>query len=101
MSIVFGIFILKNHKYVLITVLLFRFPVLYVNLVNIFARNNVLLYKYRQKKTRMGFRVFFTDVKISQYVIQTKTTELIISFRRVRSKILFVYGERERKQYFD
>lgn len=58
MSIVFGIFILKNHKYVLVTVLLFRLPILYVRLVNIFARNNVLLYKYRQKKTRMGFRVF-------------------------------------------
>ncbi len=58
MSIVFGIFILKNHKYVLLTVLLFRLPILYVSLVNIFARNNVLLYKYRQKKTRMGFRVF-------------------------------------------
>lgn len=58
MSIVFGIFILKNHKYVLVTVLLFHLPILYVSLVNIFARNNVLLYKYRQKKTRMGFRVF-------------------------------------------
>lgn len=58
MSIVFGIFILKNHKYVLVTVLLFRLPILYVSLVNIFARNNVLLYKYGQKKTRMGFRVF-------------------------------------------
>ncbi len=58
MSIVFGIFILKNHKYVLVTVLLFHLPILYVSLVNIFTRNNVLLYKYRQKKTRMGFRVF-------------------------------------------
>ncbi len=58
MSIVFGIFILKNHKYVLLTVLLFHLPILYVSLVNIFTRNNVLLYKYRQKKTRMGFRVF-------------------------------------------
>ena len=67
MSIVFGIFILKNHKYVLVTVLLFRFPILYVSLVNIFARNNVLLYKYRQKKTRMGFRVFLLTriVKLS------------------------------------
>lgn len=53
------------------------------------------------KKNSDGIPSFFTDVKISQYVIQTKTTELIISFRRVRSKILFVYGERERKQYFD
>ncbi|RFE00973.1 hypothetical protein ADO06_01846 [Streptococcus parauberis] len=101
MSIVFGIFILKNHKYVLVTVLLFRLPILYVSLVNIFSRNNVLLYKYREKKNSDGIPSFFTDVKISQYVIQTKTTELIISFRRVRSKILFVYGERERKQYFD
>lgn len=58
MSIVFGIFILKNHKYVLVTVLLFHLPILYVSLVNIFTRKNVLLYKYRQKKTRMGFRVF-------------------------------------------
>lgn len=58
MSTVFGIFILKNHKYVLVTVLLFHLPILYVSLVNIFTRNNVLLYKYRQKKTRMGFRVF-------------------------------------------
>ena len=58
MSIVFGIFILKYHKYVLVTVLLFHLPILYVSLVNIFTRNNVLLYKYRQKKTRMGFRFF-------------------------------------------
>lgn len=58
MSIFFGIFILKNHKYVLVTVLLFHLPILYVSLLNIFTRNNVLLYKYRQKKTRMGFRVF-------------------------------------------
>lgn len=58
MSIIFGIFILKNYKYVLVTVLLFHLPILYVSLVNIFTRNNVLLYKYRQKKTRMGFRVF-------------------------------------------